>query len=72
VVFADQLMTPASLCDPRRRVDRRGRHGVPLQKTKIWPTADKEVKEIQEQYSSGLVTNGERYNKGGRHLVAYI
>jgi DNA-directed RNA polymerase subunit beta' len=25
--------------------------------------ADREVKEIQEQYSSGLVTNGERYNK---------
>ena len=25
--------------------------------------ADREVKEIQDQYSSGLVTNGERYNK---------
>src|ERR1700686_30252 len=36
---------------------------VPLQKTKILATAEKEVKEIQEQYSSGLVTNGERYNK---------
>ena len=36
---------------------------VPQQKTKILATADKEVKEIQEQYSSGLVTNGERYNK---------
>src|SRR3974377_2505174 len=36
---------------------------VPEQKTKILATADKEVKEIQEQYSSGLVTDGERYNK---------
>src|SRR5258707_13144634 len=36
---------------------------VPHKKTKILATADKEVKEIQEQYSSGLVTNGERYNK---------
>ena len=36
---------------------------VPQQKTKILATAEKEVKEIQEQYSSGLVTNGERYNK---------
>ena len=25
--------------------------------------ADREVKEIQDQYASGLVTNGERYNK---------
>jgi len=32
-------------------------------KTKIVAAADHEVKEIQNQYSSGLVTNGERYNK---------
>ena len=36
---------------------------VPLQKTKILARAEREVKEIQEQYASGLVTNGERYNK---------
>src|ERR1700724_2802321 len=36
---------------------------VALQKSKILATAEREVKEIQEQYSSGLVTNGERYNK---------
>ena len=29
----------------------------------IVAAADREVKEIQDQYSSGLVTNGERYNK---------
>src|ERR1700691_40089 len=36
---------------------------VPQNKGKILGTAEKEVKEIQEQYASGLVTNGERYNK---------
>src|SRR6187401_1807107 len=36
---------------------------VPLQKQKILGAAEHEVKEIQEQYASGLVTNGERYNK---------
>ncbi len=36
---------------------------VPEQKERILAAAEREVKEIQEQYSSGLVTNGERYNK---------
>jgi DNA-directed RNA polymerase subunit beta' len=36
---------------------------IPEQKTKIVAAADREVKEIQDQYASGLVTNGERYNK---------
>ena len=36
---------------------------IPDQKVKIVATADAEVKEIQDQYASGLVTNGERYNK---------
>ena len=52
------------LRDPRRRLDRRGRHGGPAAEDQDGlSTAEKEVKEIQEQYSSGLVTNGERYNK---------
>ena len=36
---------------------------VPNEKIDILAGAEKEVKEIQNQYSSGLVTNGERYNK---------
>src|SRR6202140_2713928 len=36
---------------------------IPEQKTRFSPAADTEVKEIQDQYASGLVTNGERYNK---------
>jgi DNA-directed RNA polymerase subunit beta' len=64
VVFADQLMYTGFQYATRAGVS----IGVddmvvPQQKTKILATADKEVKEIQEQYSSGLVTNGERYNK---------
>jgi DNA-directed RNA polymerase subunit beta' len=64
VVFADQLMYTGFTFATRSGVS----IGVddmvvPQQKGKILATADKEVKEIQEQYSSGLVTNGERYNK---------
>jgi len=36
---------------------------VPVEKHKIINDATKSVKEIEEQYSSGLVTQGERYNK---------
>jgi DNA-directed RNA polymerase subunit beta' len=64
VVFADQLMYTGFNYATRAGVS----IGVddmvvPTQKTKILATAEHEVKEIQEQYSSGLVTNGERYNK---------
>jgi DNA-directed RNA polymerase subunit beta' len=64
VVFADQLMYTGFQYATRAGVS----IGVddmvvPQQKLKILAAAEKEVKEIQEQYSSGLVTNGERYNK---------
>jgi DNA-directed RNA polymerase subunit beta' len=64
VVFADQLMYTGFQYATRSGVS----IGVddmvvPQTKVKILATAEKEVKEIQEQYSSGLVTNGERYNK---------
>ncbi|MFO1467857.1 MAG: DNA-directed RNA polymerase subunit beta' [Steroidobacteraceae bacterium] len=64
VVFADQLMYTGFHYATRAGVS----IGVddmvvPQNKVKILAGAEKEVKEIQEQYSSGLVTNGERYNK---------
>jgi DNA-directed RNA polymerase subunit beta' len=64
VVFADQLMYTGFAYATRAGVS----IGVddmvvPLQKGKILGGAEREVKEIQEQYASGLVTNGERYNK---------
>jgi len=36
---------------------------VPPEKHDIIGRAEKEVKEIEQQYVSGLVTAGERYNK---------
>jgi DNA-directed RNA polymerase subunit beta' len=36
---------------------------VPPQKSEIISAAEKEVQEIEAQYTSGLVTHGERYNK---------
>ena len=36
---------------------------VPDTKSERLATAEQEVKSIQEQYSSGLLTDGERYNK---------
>ena len=36
---------------------------VPAEKQKLVEAAEKEVEEIQSQYTSGLVTQGERYNK---------
>jgi len=64
VVFADQLMYTGFHYATRAGVS----IGVddmvvPHQKTRILGSAEREVKEIQEQYASGLVTNGERYNK---------
>ena len=64
VVFADQLMYTGFHYATRAGVS----FGIddiviPEQKTRIVAAADREVKEIQDQYASGLVTNGERYNK---------
>ncbi|MCC7197957.1 MAG: DNA-directed RNA polymerase subunit beta', partial [Gammaproteobacteria bacterium] len=64
VVFADQLMYTGFSYATRAAVS----IGVddmvvPPQKKKILDDAEREVKEIQEQFESGLVTNGERYNK---------
>jgi len=64
VVFADQLMYTGFHYATRAGVS----IGVddmvvPQQKARILGTAEREVKEIQEQYASGLVTDGERYNK---------
>ena len=36
---------------------------IPKQKSELIKAAEKEVKEIEGQYTSGLVTQGERYNK---------
>jgi DNA-directed RNA polymerase subunit beta' len=64
VIFADQLMYTGFHYATRAGMS----FGIddiviPEQKTKLVAAADRDVKEIQDQYASGLVTNGERYNK---------
>jgi DNA-directed RNA polymerase subunit beta' len=64
VVFADQLMYTGFDYATRSGVS----FGVndmvvPIEKPKILEIAEQEVKDIQGQYASGLVTDGERYNK---------
>ena len=64
VVFADQLMYTGFRYATRAGVS----FGVndmviPDTKEDIIGAAEDEVKEIENQYASGLVTNGERYNK---------
>ena len=64
VVFADQLMYTGFAYATRAGISI-GLNDmvVPEEKPKILKAADEEVKEIQDQFASGLVTNGERYNK---------
>ncbi|MGI9329313.1 MAG: DNA-directed RNA polymerase subunit beta' [Gammaproteobacteria bacterium] len=64
VVFADQLMYTGFSYATRSGVSIGVNDMVvPVEKGKILEGAEEEVKEIQDQYASGLVTNGERYNK---------
>ena len=52
------------LRDSRRRVVRRQRHGrARREEPASLQSAESEVKDIQDQYAAGLVTDGERYNK---------
>ena len=64
VVFADRLMYTGFHYATRAGVS----FGVddmvvPDQKSDILDVAENEVKDIQDQYAAGLVTDGERYNK---------
>ena len=64
MVFADQLMylgfAQAAKAGASIGLDDMV---IPDEKAEILAEAEAEVKEIQDQYASGLVTNGERYNK---------
>ena len=64
VIFADKLMYMGFSYATRAGVSIGFEDmAVPMGKGKIISAAEKEVKEIQHQYASGLVTDGERYNK---------
>ncbi|MEJ2680195.1 MAG: DNA-directed RNA polymerase subunit beta' [Gammaproteobacteria bacterium] len=64
VVFADQLMylgfRQATVSGSSVGIDDME---IPSSKVKIIEGAEQEVREIEDQFSSGLVTQGERYNK---------
>jgi DNA-directed RNA polymerase subunit beta' len=64
VVLADQIMYTGFRYSTRAGVSIGVNDMViPTQKTKMVQNAEKEVKEIEKQYNSGLLTSGERYNK---------
>jgi DNA-directed RNA polymerase subunit beta' len=64
VVFADQLMYMGFSFATRAGVSFGiNDMAIPTRKGEIIQAAEQEVKEIQNQYASGLVTDGERYNK---------
>ena len=64
VIFADQLMYTGFRYATKAAVSVAAKDMiVPEEKEAILDRAEDEVKEIQQQYASGLVTQGERYNK---------
>ncbi len=64
VVFADQLMYTGFYYAMRSGASIGFEDLViPDEKGKILAGAEREVREIQDQYAQGLVTDGERYNK---------
>ncbi|NNC23659.1 DNA-directed RNA polymerase subunit beta' [Salinisphaera sp. USBA-960] len=64
VVFADQLMYTGFRMSTQAGISIAvDDMVVPAEKTEILDRAQNEVKEIEDQYTSGLVTEGERYNK---------
>src|SRR5688572_26464114 len=64
VIFADKLMyTGFSMATRAGLSIAVDDMLVPKQKDAIISDAEKEVQEIEKQYTSGLVTQGERYNK---------
>ncbi len=64
VVFADQLMYTGFRHSTRAGISIGiNDMAIPDEKVTILDAAEDEVKEIEDQYTSGLVTQGERYNK---------
>jgi DNA-directed RNA polymerase subunit beta' len=64
VIFADQLMYTGFAYSTRSGASIGvNDFEIPESKGEIISNADAEVREIEQQYSSGLVTQGEKYNK---------
>jgi len=64
VLFADRLMQAGFRFSTRAGISFAVDDMlIPVEKVKLIDGAEQEVKEIEKQYTSGLVTQGERYNK---------
>jgi DNA-directed RNA polymerase subunit beta' len=64
VIFADKLMQAGYTLATRGGISFAADDMlVPAEKQKIIADSEAQVKEIEQQYTSGLVTQGERYNK---------
>ncbi len=64
VIFADQLMYTGFRYSTRAGISIGIEDMVvPEEKSNIISSAETQVKSFEDQYSSGLITNGERYNK---------
>ncbi len=64
VIFADKLMQAGYALATRAGISFAADDMlIPTEKHTIIEKSEKEVKEIEAQYTSGLVTQGERYNK---------
>ncbi len=64
VIFADKLMYTGFTFATRSGMSIAVKDMlIPVEKGQILGAAEAEVKEIESQYTSGLVTQGERYNK---------
>src|SRR6202162_4098538 len=64
VIFADKLMQAGYALATRAGISFAADDMlIPIEKHTIIEKSEREVKEIEAQYTSGLVTQGERYNK---------
>jgi len=64
VIFADQLMYTGYEYSTRSGASIGvNDFEIPAEKAELIESAEAEVKEIEEQYAAGLVTQGEKYNK---------
>src|SRR5438105_7481407 len=64
VIFADKLMQAGYALATRAGISFAADDMlIPMEKHTIIEKSEREVKEIEAQYTSGLVTQGERYNK---------
>ena len=63
MILADKLMQAGFALATRGGISFRRRHADPAEKKAAHRRGRTQVQEIENQYTSGLITDGERYNK---------